>query len=324
MLRRMELSVDYFVRTAQGAESGPYTADELRDLARAKRLKPTDFVRRGEFGAWVLASRTRGFEFSDSKKPVPPPMGEERAEPTGHESTAASSSESGDSAASSPNAATAPDSDATSSASDPTASNDRVGRMPHEATTDMGFIVSLARIGYPVRALPDESVCYVIEQTFWDAFRVSILAAILGRRGMLVVTSRRLIIVGVSVRSRDLDAMYLDKLDRVSFARRTRMLPFVLGLWFTLVGVASLALTIMLLFSDFGSTVAPSAPVAAAYAIAWTSIGVLLIRLSRVRVIEFGVASGTVRFSKHSSDFDAIHRIAEARAMAVAGVAQSQ
>lgn len=46
-----------------GSESGPLSAQELQNLARAGRLQRTDLIRRGETGSWVQAERVKGLRF---------------------------------------------------------------------------------------------------------------------------------------------------------------------------------------------------------------------------------------------------------------------
>ena len=278
----MELSLDYFVRFSTGAESGPYTADELRELARSSRLKPTDFIRRGEFGTWTVAARTRGFEFSDTKKPVAPiedsPL--EAVEPI-------------DAAVGS----------ATATAAEPPRAP--IPSAVAEATTESGYIVTLALRGFNMRTLPGEVVCYTLAQDFVDAFRVSMFAALLGKRGTLVVTSRRVIIANATLTTRHVDVLYLDALDRVSVATRVSVARCVLGGVFALGGVLTLLLAMSGILGSVGLMMPFGSMIATAY-------GAFLL----ARVLELRVASGAVRFAKRHVDFDALHRIDEVRAAA--------
>jgi GYF domain 2 len=289
----MELSLDYFVRFSTGAESGPYTADELRELARSSRLKPTDFIRRGEFGTWVVAARTRGFEFSDTKKPVAPiddsPL--EAVEPI-------------DAAAGS----------ATAAAAEPPRAP--IPSAVAEATTESGYIVTLALRGFNMRTLPGEVVCYTLAQDFVDAFRVSMFAALLGKRGTLVVTSRRVIIANVTLTTRHVDVLYLDALDRVSVATRVSVARCVLGGVFALGGVLTLLLAMSGILGSVGLMMPFGSMIATAYGAFLLALGALMLILSRARVLELRVASGSVRFAKRHVDFDALHRIDEVRAAA--------
>ena len=289
----MELSLDYFVRFSTGAESGPYTADELRELARSSRLKPTDFIRRGEFGTWMVAARTRGFEFSDTKKPVAPiedsPL--EAVEPI-------------DAAVGS----------ATATAAEPPRAP--IPSAVAEATTESGYIVTLALRGFNMRTLPGEVVCYTLAQDFVDAFRVSMFAALLGKRGTLVVTSRRVIIANATLTTRHVDVLYLDALDRVSVATRVSVARCVLGGVFALGGVLTLLLAMSGILGSVGLMMPFGSMIATAYGAFLLALGALMLILSRARVLELRVASGAVRFAKRHVDFDALHRIDEVRAAA--------
>ena len=291
----MELSLDYFVRFSTGAESGPYTADELRELARSSRLKPTDFIRRGEFGTWMVAARTRGFEFSDTTKPVAPiddsPL--EAVEPI----DAAVGSATATATAAEPPRAPIPSAVA-------------------EATTESGYIVTLALRGFNMRTLPGEVVCYTLAQDFVDAFRVSMFAALLGKRGTLVVTSRRVIIANATLTTRHVDVLYLDALDRVSVATRVSVARCVLGGVFALGGVLTLLLAMSGILGSVGLMMPFGSMIATAYGAFLLALGALMLILSRARVLELRVASGAVRFAKRHVDFDALHRIDEVRAAA--------
>jgi hypothetical protein len=52
-----------------GSEMGPYSATELVDLARQKRLTPEDWVRKGSDGPWVSAYRVHGL-FEAASQPA--------------------------------------------------------------------------------------------------------------------------------------------------------------------------------------------------------------------------------------------------------------
>ncbi len=291
----MELSLDYFVRFSTGAESGPYTADELRELARSSRLKPTDFIRRGEFGTWTVAARTRGFEFSDTKKPVAP-IDDSPLEAVELIDAAAGSAT------------------ATAAAAEPPRAP--IPSAVAEATTESGYIVTLALRGFNMRTLPGEVVCYTLAQDFVDAFRVSMFAALLGKRGTLVVTSRRVIIANATLTTRHVDVLYLDALDRVSVATRVSVARCVLGGVFALGGVLTLLLAMSGILGSVGLMMPFGSMIATAYGAFLLALGALMLILSRARVLELRVASGAVRFAKRHVDFDALHRIDEVRAAA--------
>ncbi len=48
-----------------GTELGPFTSQQLLDMARSHRLMPDDAVRKGADGAWVAAHRVKGL-FDDA------------------------------------------------------------------------------------------------------------------------------------------------------------------------------------------------------------------------------------------------------------------
>ena len=185
-----------------------------------------------------------------------------------------------------------------------------------EATTESGYIVTLALRGFNMRTLPGEVVCYTLAQDFVDAFRVSMFAALLGKRGTLVVTSRRVIIANATLTTRHVDVLYLDALDRVSVATRVSVARCVLGGVFALGGVLTLLLAMSGILGSVGLMMPFGSMIATAYGAFLLALGALMLILSRARVLELRVASGAVRFAKRHVDFDALHRIDEVRAAA--------
>lgn len=73
--------MSWFIKT-KDSESGPLSSKELKELARAGKLKESDFVRRDEMTNWIAASKVNGL-FQDNPAPasksglnvaVPPPL----------------------------------------------------------------------------------------------------------------------------------------------------------------------------------------------------------------------------------------------------------
>lgn len=62
------MSADWYCQV-KNKELGPLTVEQLRDMARSGRLTTADFVRRGESGDWVAATRAKGL----FDGPEPPP-----------------------------------------------------------------------------------------------------------------------------------------------------------------------------------------------------------------------------------------------------------
>ena len=62
--------MNYFVRTASGAEHGPLSASQLREAARAGSLRRGDLVRPEGSVDWFRADRVRGLEFGASAPEV--------------------------------------------------------------------------------------------------------------------------------------------------------------------------------------------------------------------------------------------------------------
>ena len=167
--------------------------------------------------------------------------------------------------------------------------------------------------GFNVRKLEGEEVVAIDTQTFLDTFRVSIAAALIGRRGILVLTNRRLFIANATLSTRSLQSVYLERIDRLGFGGRISLAYFLIGILLALTGSAI----------AFGSGVIAVAT-GGAYGLApnivavpLVAIGVILILLARLRALEIGVASANIIYAKRSLDFDTLARIDEARDAAI-------
>ena len=167
--------------------------------------------------------------------------------------------------------------------------------------------------GFNVRKLEGEEVVAIDTQTFLDTFRVSIAAALIGRRGILVLTNRRLFIANATLSTRSLQSVYLERIDRLGFGGRISLAYFLIGILLALTGSAI----------AFGSGVIAVAT-GGAYGLApnivavpLVAIGVILILLARLRALEIGVASANIIYAKRSLDFDTLARIDEAREAAI-------
>lgn len=68
------MAVEWFCQL-MGSEFGPYTAAQLIDLARRKRLTPEDLIRKGSTGEWVPAYRVKGL-FEAAARPAPAEVGD--------------------------------------------------------------------------------------------------------------------------------------------------------------------------------------------------------------------------------------------------------
>jgi hypothetical protein len=64
------MSEPWFCRVGKN-EVGPLSGHELKEMATAGKLAPTDLVRRGAVGSWVPANRVKGLVFAEPRVPVP-------------------------------------------------------------------------------------------------------------------------------------------------------------------------------------------------------------------------------------------------------------
>jgi Zn-dependent protease with chaperone function len=74
------MSADWFVQ-ADGVELGPVTAHQVRSMAQAGQLRPTDSVRKGPDGEWVHATRVKGLFDGGDHASITPPSDEVPARP---------------------------------------------------------------------------------------------------------------------------------------------------------------------------------------------------------------------------------------------------
>ncbi len=272
----------YHIRTEAGVEFGPVTANQLRDGARAGTISRRDLVRPDGSVDWFRADKVRGLDFS--AEIVVADGLEVKAE--------------------TPQLLTPPQ-----SLTPPQLPVARAN--PNDAL--LRHIEPLVLRGFNVRKLEGEEVVAIDTQTFLDTFRVSIAAALIGRRGILVLTNRRLFIANATLSTRSLQSVYLERIDRLGFGGRISLAYFLIGILLALTGSAI----------AFGSGVIAVAT-GGAYGLApnivavpLVAIGVILILLARLRALEIGVASANIIYAKRSLDFDTLARIDEAREAAI-------
>ena len=265
--------MNYFVRTESGAEHGPLSAKQLRDAARSGALSRGDLVRPEGTVDWFRADRVRGLEFVGTALAVAPPTQAPGTEPE-------------------PTSVPAP---------------------PVPARRDDGLIrhiEPLALRGFNVRKLEGEEVESVEPQSFLDAFRLSMLAAVIGRRGVLVLTNRRVFVTNATISTRALQSAYLDRIDRVGFGSRTAIWKLLLGVWILLSGIAWQVAPMVL---GLLGVIPFAMPAFEWRAFVLAGVGLLIVLLARYRALEIGVASGTIVFAKRSLELDTLSRIDEVR-----------
>ena len=275
--------MNYFVRTDTGAEVGPLSARQLRDAATSGVISRRDLVRPEGTVDWFRAETVRGLVFG--------------------EVAAATATQDAELPMS---ALDVPASDAETSLAAPL-------DPPLPPRNDDGLefhLEPLALRGCNVRKLEGEVVEWVQVQGFADALRTSIPAAIVGRRGALVLTNRRLFITEATLTGSALQLAYLDRIDRVAFGTRTTLWRLLMGVSIALSGLCWWIGPSLLGMLTGGGLSLPK--------LEWQPgvivlLGITVMLFARFRAISIGVASGTLVFATRSLDLDTVSRIAKAR-----------
>ncbi len=272
----------YHIRTEAGVEFGPVTANQLRDGARAGTISRRDLVRPDGSVDWFRADKVRGLDFS-AEIVVADGLGVK---------------------AETPQLPTPPQLPAP-----PLLPVARAN--PNDAL--LRHIEPLVLRGFNVRKLEGEEVVAIDTQTFLDTFRVSIAAALIGRRGILVLTNRRLFIANATISTRSLQSVYLERIDRLGFGGRISLAYFLIGILLALTASAiAFGPSLIALATGGVLALAPNM-----IAVPFAVIGVILILLARLRALEIGVASANLIYAKRSLELDTLARIDEAREAAI-------
>lgn len=278
----------YIVRSVDGREYGPFGSDELRELADQRRLGPGDFVRRETGRTWSPFERIPGLgdrsPSARSETPTPGPgLAPDPDEPLEIE-------------ASDPDpvpAVAAREADDESDASMPPAV---------DRTTGSGHELDLARAsanadalvehGLLVDRLPGELDVFTLHQSFLDMSRNSMLAALLGRRGVLVCTNRRIAAVLPDLMTQSARIAYPERISSIGVERRTSPLRLVFGAILllnailTVVGAGLLGSVTAALDAAAGTSIAAtSAGASVAVAAIFGLAGVLLLLTSTSRAL---------------------------------------
>ncbi|MEY2714524.1 MAG: domain 2 [Planctomycetota bacterium] len=286
--------MNFYVRTFAGLEYGPLTSKQLRDAAKIGTLARRDLVRPDGTVDWFRAEKVRGLEFMDSSAVATAPNDQVPDAPTMLPATAPTPPASAPTPPIRP--ITLPQVSATAE--------------PRKDDGLLRHIEPLALRGFNVRKLDGEEVESVEPQSFLDALRLSMLAAIIGRRGVLVLTNRRVFVTNATISTRALQSAYLDRIDRIGFGSRTAIWKLLLGVILALVG-AGIQLAPLLVGWIGGTGFA--IPTIQPAALVFVGVGIIMILLARYRALEIGVASGTIVFAKRSLELDTLSRIDEIR-----------
>ena len=324
----------YVVRSVDGAEYGPFTSDELRQLVREQRLGPGDFVRREEGRTWSpfekiagladAATSSTGTSSSDpATESASPPAGPSRPrlDPTPERIDVAETS--------------APPRDAertieidldsilppmdadvahadSGSRSPPPASS--FAGTPSPGSTDAvraraSIPVDPARstnpfvaAGLPIDLLEGEEVEFVLVQSFLDACRGSLIGAALGHRGRLVCTTHRAATIMPGFGRSSMTVAWLDRIHAAAVRSRTSMARLIFGviclLYAAYAVVGSLAVGAAMSAIGGGAAVGGITAILGAVVAAVAGLlGLYLVLTARGRAVIVGDAADGITFA---------------------------
>lgn len=306
----------YIVRSVDGSEYGPFTSGELRTLAREGRLGPGDFIRREVGRTWSPFERIEGLSDlrpessndveSASPRSFPDDSGADRdhlprqpaslrLDPTPARLDDTSRMDLGDTDAAAPGL----DTDALSVLGTPWVRP--LAATPRTAGTRPPIVdpaVSgnpFAAAGLPMALVVGEEVRFVLVQSFIDAFRGSMIGAILGHRDRLVCTDRRAVVIRPGFGRASMTIAWLDRVDRSGIESQLSVVRFVFGVLCLLYGALSLMGSVAggviqgaLGGGNAAALAGLSAILGIAIAIMAGLLGLLLLATSRARAVTIG------------------------------------
>lgn len=234
--------LQYMVRRSDGAVYGPYAASRLREFAAQGKISPRDYVRAERGTRWEMALRAGclagAFGASDADLadlepaqvdavPEQVPANAEVPMPASPGHAPAAVAAHGDRAAAraAPAAAGASGSAAAASAHD--RSEPPISDTDAQAAIDLARRLQRARL--PIQLMEGESVLVLRQQSFFDAAARSAIAAVMGRRGTLVATTRRVAAVVPGLFGDETTVVDLGRVTSVRVGRRIALRRMVSG-----------------------------------------------------------------------------------------------
>ncbi len=227
----------YIVRSVDGDEYGPFSREELQMLVREERLGPGDFIRRETGRTWspfdkiAGLGRTSGTELeeepipADGISPTRPIVGAEIGSGGDSGGTPEEVPEPEEIVPIEP--ATEP-AETTTPPFNPVAIDD----------SDPSPFIAL---GLPMTMDAGEQTCCVVVQSFRDALRESLFNALLGHRGTLVCTNRRIVVVRPSAIRSSMHVAWMDSVNMASIESRRSVPRTIAAIVFLMYAVSSLA-----------------------------------------------------------------------------------
>jgi hypothetical protein len=222
--------LQYMVRRADGAVYGPYAASILRSFAAQGKISPRDWVRAERGTRWEMALRAGclagafGGDEPDAEDLEPHEIEPDAQdlEPHGIEADAA------------PMQVQVP------TVADPPAPKE-AALSDADADAEIDLARRLQRARLPIQLMRGESVLVLRQQSFFDAAARSAIAALMGRRGTLVATTRRIAAVVPGLFGDETTVVDLGKVTSVRVGRRIAFRRMVSGSFLMLNGLLAWA-----------------------------------------------------------------------------------
>ncbi len=323
----------YVVRSVDGAEYGPFTSDELRQLVREQRLGPGDFVRRETGRTWSPFEKIAGLaEVLDESTTSPAP----EASPTPTLPIAGADADTPERPAApvppstrrrarpdpsperlldeSPDAETIiepvasllePDDVDPSSVitldggPDSERPRDLRSRMIDPARSENPFVAA----GLPIGLLDGEAVQFELVQSFLDAGRGSLIGAVLGHRGRLICTDRRAAAIMPGFGRSSMSIVWLDRLESAAVRSRTSVGRMIFGVVcllyavYAVVGSLAVGAALTALGNAGNSVAGVSTMLGMVVAGIAALLGLGLVLTARGRTVIVGDASNGIAFA---------------------------
>ena len=230
--------LQYMVRRADGAVYGPYPASRLREFAVQGKISPRDYVRAERGTRWEMALRAGclagafGGSDADSADLEPPEVeGVAAVQPI-----AALAAVPVDDPVVDPTVAPA---------AEPNVSPIQTGFEPPMSDADAQAAIDLAlRLQHarlPIQLMQGESVLVLRQQSFFDAAARSAIAAVMGRRGTLVATTRRIAAVVPGLFGDETTVVDLGRVTSVRVGRRIAVRRLLSGSMLIFNGLLAIA-----------------------------------------------------------------------------------
>ena len=239
----------YIVRSVDGDEYGPFSREDLQNLVREERLGPGDFIRRETGKTWSPFEKIPGLGENFELTTKEPPTATLETAPTVQTAATVRTTPTRPTVGAEVvgNGKPKLESDVHSIPTDvlPTVTGDskseddskseKVVAFEAEDRTTDDILTSAAdpntflSLGLPITLGPEEDVHFTAAQSFIDAFRESALNAILGHRGTMVCTSRRIVVVRPSMIRASMQIAWMESTSMVGIETRRNLFRMVVG-----------------------------------------------------------------------------------------------